>query len=181
MLSISGQTRYLVIQKVCPSMKLHMSSKQRKSVSSSGSMKKTQSAKKYSTISSILDFHQSSSLGMHMLRCVQVQINQRMVDSLRLLEYLAIIMVSHGLQQGQEDIHLVEILLEAITIQIVVKVVVEVMAVDHIHLKDGLPPMVLACLLLVLEVVEVVVMDLEALITLVAVHMGLLVLDVAQT
>lgn len=55
------------------------------------------------------------------------------------------------------------------------------MAVDRIHLKEGLPPMVLACLLLVLEVVEVVVMDLEALITLMAVHMGLLVLDVAQT
>lgn len=161
-------------------MKLHMSSKQRKSVSSSGSMKKTQSAKNYRTISSILDFHQSSSLGMHMLRCGQVQINQRMVDSLRLLEYLAIIMESHGLRQGQEDIHLVEILLEATTIQIVVKVV-EVMAVDRIHLKEGLPPMVLACLLLVLEVVEVVVMDLEALITLMAVHMGLLVLDVAQT
>lgn len=160
-------------------MNLHTSSKQRKSVNSSGSMMKTQSAKNYNIIHNILDFHQSSSRGTHMLRCGQVQINRFTVDNPRLPEFPAIIMVSLGLQPGQEDIHPVEIrLVEATTIQIEVKVV-EVMAADLIPLKDELLPTVLAaCLVLVLlEAVEEVVMDLVALITHTVVHMGLLALD----
>lgn len=140
-------------------------------------MKKIQSDRSYIS-SSILVFHPFSR-DMDMLRFGLVQIHPCMPKP-KLLEHLAIIMESHvDPQQGQEDILQVEIHLEVTTILTVVKV--EAMAVVHIHLKDGLPHMVLAaCQVLVLAEVEVAAMDLEALITPTVVHTGLLELDVAQ-
>lgn len=93
---------------------------------------------------------------------------------LRLLADLATTMQSRmDLQQEQADIQLVEILLEDTVTLLVAKV--ELMAVDDIHLKEGVPNMVQE------ECQEVVVPgELEAQIIPTVPHMGPLVLDVAQ-
>lgn len=152
-------------------MKRHTNSRQRKNVSSSGSTMRTQSVRSYSTSNSIPASHPFSSRVMPMPRCDPARIHHSTGPNLRLLEYLATITASHaGLQRCHlEDTLLVEIPLEVIIIQVVVKGPLGVTATAHIQLKEG-PH--LTVLVLALE---------EDLITRTAVLIVLLELDVAQT
>lgn len=67
--SIFGPTHYLVILRVYQNTNPHMSSKLRKSDSSSDNMKKLRNVKNYSTNSSTLDFRQFSRLVKHTPKC----------------------------------------------------------------------------------------------------------------
>ncbi|XVE65434.1 hypothetical protein DITRI_Ditri07aG0180300 [Diplodiscus trichospermus] len=69
MLSISGQTHYLAIQKACLNMNCHMSSKRRKSANNSANMKNMPSDRSYGIHNLIPAFHLFNSLGKHTLKC----------------------------------------------------------------------------------------------------------------
>lgn len=183
MLSISGQTHYHVIQKACPNMNHHMSSKQRKSASNSDNTRKMQSGRNCSIHNLTPAFRLFSSLGKHTHKCGPDLTRPCMVLSPQLLQGLATIMGSLvDLQVGLVDMPQMETVGDTI-IQIVVKVVVEeVIVVGRIRHKDG--PLRMAqvvCLALVPGVVGVMVMELGLQITLKVVHMVVQVLDVALT
>lgn len=144
-------------------MNHHTSSRQRKSASSNGNMKRMQNVRNCSTLSSIPASHRFSNLAKHIPKCGLDLTSLSMVLSPQLLQDLATIMVSHaGLLEGLADTHLVGTLVVDTTIQVGVLKVAEVgTAVAHIH-KGGEHHMVLvACLVQVLGV-EVVVMELVA-------------------
>jgi len=68
MRNISGLILYLAIQKACPSMRHHMNSRLRKSVSNRGRQRKLQSVKNLIILHHILACLQSSSQGKHILK-----------------------------------------------------------------------------------------------------------------
>lgn len=141
-------------------MNHHMSSRQRKNVSSNGNMKKMQNVRNCST-HSIIASHRFSNLAKHIPKCGLDLTSPSMVLSPQLLQGLAIIMGNLvGPLEGQADTHLVETLVVDTTIQIGVVKGVEVGTVAaHILHKGEAGHMVLvACLVQVLGV-EVVVME----------------------
>jgi len=75
MLSIFGLIHYPAIPRVCQSTNLPMSSKPRKSDSSSGNMKKPPNVRNYSTNSNTPDFHPFSRQVKDTPKCVQDRTN----------------------------------------------------------------------------------------------------------
>lgn len=164
-------------------MNHHTSSKQKRSVSNNGNMKKMQNVRNCNTHSNIA-FHPISNLDKHMPKYGLDLTSPFMVHSPWLLEGLATITQSPvDPPEVQTDIKLVETLVEdTATLIGVVKVVGVAMAVAHILHKDGVVHhLVLVVCLVLVPGVEAVGTELVVQTILKMVHMVVLVLVGGQT
>lgn len=143
--STSGLIRCLVILRVCPSMKHHMNSKQRRNANNKDSMKKQQNVRSYSIHHHILVFHPFSNLVKHMVRCGLVLTKPCMALNHQFLQGQVITMekLEEPLLEAPTDTPRVEIPVEDIVILTVqVKVAEQVMEMPPTHSKDVARPMV---------------------------------------